>query len=65
LRNIDFETKREIISLIVDKIWIGKEGDIDIECVVPIRSEKEVERRLGSSYKVELSRSFVPIICRF
>ena len=58
LRSIDFETKREIINLIVNKIWIGKQGDIDIECVVPILSAKEIETRQDSSYRVELSRSF-------
>lgn len=58
LDNIDFKTKREIISLIVDKIWVGKDGDIDIECVIPILNKKESEKKQGSFYRVQLSRSF-------
>lgn len=58
LDKIDFETKREIITLIVDKIWVGKDGDIDIECVIPILNKKGTEERQGSFYRVQLSRSF-------
>lgn len=58
LDKVDFETKREIITLIIDKIWIGKNGDIDIECVIPVLEKKEAEERQDSSYRVRLSRSF-------
>ena len=58
LDKVDFETKREIITLIIDKIWIGKDGDIDIECVIPIIDKKEAEKRQDSFYRVQLSRSF-------